>query len=81
MWNLPLFVITEVILFNKSFYVAFNFIKHEQKDDFQFMLNTLQDNLIEHDLSDSQVIVTDDNQAFQNAFSSVFSIIKNLLCL
>ena len=79
-YNLSLLIIYDKTFLNIIFYIAFDFIIAEKEKDYDFHLNKLQKHYIALNLSDSQIIVLDAEQALQNTLRNVFFYIKNHLC-
>ena len=65
------------ILFHKIFY----FINNEIQKNYTFITKHLKNLYKKLDLSDSELVLTDNEKAFINAFLIEFPYTSNLLCI
>ena len=70
---------SDITSLNISFYEAFCFINDETQKDYAFMMKHLKNLYKKLNLSDSELILIDDEQAFINTLSIKFPYMSNLL--
>lgn len=80
-YKLPLFVICGVTNLHTSFYLGYCFMIHEEKEDYIWALNALLDMLLEQNIPDPKVIITDRDLGLMGAIRDVFPESASLLCV
>ena len=80
-YRLFLCIIIDVTSLNTIFYVAFCFLSKEKTNDYEWMLQQLREVCEKINVSDSNVIVIDNEKSLKTAISKVFSSIRQFLCL
>ena len=80
-YRLHLLNVVGTICLNGTFYVAFDFLLWEKKEDFTWFLTILHSLYQQLDLEDPKVIVTDRDIALMAAIYEIFPRTTNLLCL
>ena len=78
---MPLLNICGVTSLNTTFFLAFAFLRHEERSDYQWAMNCLLKLLQQEKIKDPKVMLTDRELALINAISDVFPDTQHLLCI